>query len=308
VTKSLQEKAIVITGSGRGIGAAVAKLAASLGAKIVVNDVDAAVGEETGAAIRASGGTAVFQAANIANWAEAKVLIDRCVKEWGRIDGLMNNAGLFRLARLEEETEANVRSMMEVNVIGTMACAAHAIHYMKKQGKGSIVNVTSGSHMGLPAMGAYGASKGAVASMTYTWAVENAGTGIRVNALSPMAATRMMEENDRYYGDKRVSSLVPVPPEANAPLVCYLLSDLSEGVNGQIVRSEGRQLALVAHPGVALPLHENDNWTVESIDKVFRDDLGKRQFPLGVVGLKVEVAGAGSAAWGAGGGKDTGKR
>jgi NAD(P)-dependent dehydrogenase (short-subunit alcohol dehydrogenase family) len=305
MTMHLDGKAIVITGSGRGIGAACARLAASLGARVVVNDVDRAAMEETVAAIRDAGGQAVAQPADISKWDQAKALIDRCVAEWGRIDGLMNNAGLFRLARLDEQQESDARVMVEVNIMGTLACATHAIQHMKRQNKGAIVNVTSGSHMGLPAMGAYGATKGAVASFTYAWAAEFANTGIRINALSPMAASRMSDESQRYYG-KSIELKQP-PAEANAPLVCYLLSDLAEGVNGQIVRSEGRQLSLVAHPGVALPILDGD-WNVDSVAQAFRDDLGRRQFPVGVVGLKVEVAGAGSAAWGEGGGRNAGAR
>ena len=278
--------AIVITGSGRGIGAATARLAASLGARIVVNDLDVAEAEKVATEIRAAGGQAVAQPADIARWDEARALIDRCVAEWGRIDGLFNNAGLFRMAKLAEENEAELRAMLEVNIVGTFACAFHALAHMKRQGKGAIVNVTSGAHMGTAAMGAYAASKGAVASATYVWAGEVAGTGIRVNALSPMAQTRMADVISDYFGNAKV---VGASAENNAATACYLLSDAASGVNGQVVRIDGRNLSLVSHPGVALPTLEGE-WTIDAVAKAFRDDLGKRQFPIGVVGLHVEVA------------------
>lgn len=281
-------KAIVVTGSGRGLGAAYAKMAAALGARVVVNDQDEASVQETQAAILRTGGQAIGHAANVANWTQAGELVDRCVAEWGRIDGLVNNAGLFRLARLEEQREEDAQAMIEVNIMGTLACAAHAIRHMKEQGSGSIVNVTSGALMGLEGMGTYGATKGAVASLTYSWAAENAGTGIRINAVSPIGASQMQQERKRYFG--RDLDVAEPPAEANAPLLCYLLSDLAAGINGQILRSDGRQLSLVAHPGIALPVLEQD-WTVESIARAFATDLAARQFPSGIMGLEVNVAG-----------------
>ena len=295
MTTRLDGKAIVITGSGRGIGAATAKLAASLGARVVVNDVDADCAEQTAAEIRTAGGQAVVQPADITKWDQAKALIDRAVKEWGRIDGLFNNAGVFRMARFEDTDEAIVRSHMEVNVLGSFACAHAAIQHMKRQGSGSIVNVTSGAHMGLVGMGAYGASKGAVASATYAWAAELAGTRIRVNALSPMAQTRMIEENARF-NNKAPGAVSVAPPGTNSPVVCFLMSDAAEGVSGQIVRIEGRALSLVAHPAVALPILDGD-WTVDAVAQAFRDDLGKRQFPTGVMGVDITVKGGASELW-----------
>lgn len=297
--KHLDGKAVVVTGSGRGIGAATARLAASFGARVVVNDIDREPLEQTVAEIKAAGGTAIGSNADITKWDGAKDLIDACVGAFGRIDGLVNNAGVSRLATLEELTEQHLREVMEINLFGTAFCAAHAVRHMKKARSGSIVNVISGSHMGLPAMTAYGGSKGAVASFTYIWAMENAKSGIRVNAMSPMANTRMITAARDYVAQRggKPTSFVAPPPEANAPVVCFLLADAAQGVNGQIVRIEGRQLSLLSHPGVALPILERDEWTFDAIDAAFRDDLGKRQLPLGVAALKVEPAGIGSASW-----------
>jgi len=291
---SLQGKAIVVTGSGRGIGAGIAKLAASEGASVVVTDIDKAEAEQVAAEIVKAGGKAVAHAADISDWNGAAGLIQCCVDTYGKIDGLVNNAGLFRLARVDEMTEADVRAIVSVNVFGTAFTARHAIPHMMKQKSGSIVNVTSGGHFGLPNMSAYGASKGAAASFTYAWSAEMKEFNIRVNALSPMAATRMADASAAYMaskGLKKASNVSGPPAEANAPVVVYLLSDLAKDVTGQIVRIEGKELSLVSHPGVALPIFERSaGWDIASVADAFTRELGKRQFPTGVVGLNVQPA------------------
>ena len=298
---SLKGKAVVVTGSGRGIGAGIAKLAASEGASVVVTDIDKAEAEQVAADIVKAGGKAVAHAADISDWNGAAGLIQRCVDTYGKIDGLVNNAGLFRLARVDEMTEADVRAIVSVNVFGTAFTARHAIPHMMKQKSGSIVNVTSGGHFGLPNMSAYGASKGAAASFTYAWSAEMKEFNIRVNALSPMAATRMADASTAYLaskGLKKTTNVNGVPPEANAPVVVYLLSDLAKDVTGQIVRIEGKELSLVSHPGVALPILERDaGWDVASVADAFTRELGKRQFPTGVVGLNVTPAPIVKKAW-----------
>lgn len=154
--------------------------------------------------------------------------------------------------------------------------------------------------MGLAMMGIYGASKGAAASFTYTWAIELKAHGVRVNALSPMGNTRMGETTAEYF----TSHGTPMtrgpqsPPANNAPVVIYLLSDAAKDVTGQIVRIEGKQLSLVAHPGVSLPILDREQgWDVASITEAFRNDLGKRQLPLGVVGLNVKPGDLASEFW-----------
>lgn len=287
---ALDGKAIVITGSGRGLGAACAKGVAARGAAVIVNDVDEQPALEVAKAINGSGGRAIAHSADISKWSEAAALIERCVREFGTIDGLVNNAALFSMARLDELREQDIRRFIEANLIGTINCAAHAIGPMIKSGKGSIVNVTSGAQMGLPTLGVYGATKGAVASLTYTWAIELKEKGIRVNALSPQAATRLHEVSDAYYRAKGLPPPAPVkqpPPENNAPVVEFLLSDASAGVTGQVIRSDGPQLALCTHPGILMPILQNDHWTFESVCEAFAHDLAKRQPPLGIVGVEV---------------------
>lgn len=296
----LAGKAVVVTGGGRGIGAALCAYLGARGVRVVVNDIDRDVAEAVARGIVAAGGEALAHAGDVAEWDAAAAMVALCRERFGAIDGLVNNAGLYELGRLDELEKGAFERILAVNVVGTANCAAHAARAMVAQGSGSIVNVVSGAHMGLPAMGVYGASKGAVASLTYTWAAELAGTGVRVNAVSPLAMdTRMAEVGREYMGARGMARPTRmVPAERNPPVHAWLLSDAAAAVNGQIVRIEGEQLSLVAHPSVMLPVLEREGgWTLESVDAAFAGGLAARQFPLGITGTDIAGFGPPSRAW-----------
>ena len=284
----LDGKAVVITGSGRGIGAACAQGSARQGADLVINDIDPVLAERTAAAIRAEGGSAIACPADIADWQDAERPIRACLEAFGRIDGLVNNAGLAHVTRLAEFEPGEARALIEVNVMGSLHCAAHAVKPMLSQGSGSIVNVTSGAHMGLPGLGTYAASKGAAASMIYSWALELAGTGVRANALSPVAAGTGMSADDPDVQK----------PEANSAIVEFLLSDRAAEITGQIVRIDRREIYLYAHPALLLPPAINEAWTGEAVAEAFETDFKGRLVPSGLMGidaLPVRLDGLGTA-------------
>ncbi|TAK55865.1 MAG: SDR family oxidoreductase [Gammaproteobacteria bacterium] len=269
-------KAVVITGSGQGIGAACAKGAARQGASVVVNDINAAAADETSEAIRAAGGIAIPCVADVTSWEDAERLIRSCIDAFGKIDGVVNNAGVAHVARIDEFDPKAARWMVDVNVMGPLYCAAHAVKPMLAQGSGSIVNVISGAHMGLPAVGVYAATKGAVASMVYTWAIELAGSGVRVNALSPVAAGTGMNPMDP----------LKQPPEANSPVIEYLLSDLSRHVNGQLVRIDREELHLYTHPALLVPPAVRPKWSAEVVAHAFANEFKDRQVTCGIMGME----------------------
>jgi NAD(P)-dependent dehydrogenase (short-subunit alcohol dehydrogenase family) len=299
----LEGKSVLITGAGRGLGAAYAVACARHGASVVVNDVDGEVAEETVDVITSAGGTAVAEPGDVGSAADADRMVERCVREFGRIDGLVNNAGVFRMGILGEQDEQELRQLVETNVVGTYLCGSAAARRMRAQGAGAIVNITSGAHAGIPLMGAYAATKGAVASATYAWAEELRGSGVRVNAVSPQARTRMSDITADFltrHGLPLYPGTQP-EPETNAPVVVYLLSDAASGVTGQIVRIEGPQLALMTHPCVLLPFPTAEEWTAESVAEAFAGDLGNRQQPVGIHGMAGGVVGGvPSVFWSAG--------
>lgn len=284
---ALAQKAVVITGSGGGIGAAYARLAAREGASVVVNDLDQAAIDDVVGAIKADGGHAVGVAANVADASDAETIVETCVEAFGSIDGLVNNAGVMFVGPSDDLEPERIRRLFEVNVLGSIFCGVHAMRRMKAQGSGSIVNVTSGAHMGLSNTAVYGASKGAIASLTYDWATDLVGTGVRVNAVSPMAGTQMAADVLLFRGvvDNDLDNRLSVFPTAedNAPVVGYLLSDASSHLNGQVVRIDGRELSIVGRPAILRPSATASAWDVSSIAEAFAGELAGLVNPPGLL-------------------------
>lgn len=303
----LEGKAVVITGAGRGIGAACARGIGRQGARVVVNDIDAEEAEETAQAIVAEGGTAIACAGDISNWDDAGRLVDSCISAFGRIDGLVNNAALYHIGGVDALDPVISRALVEVNVLGPIHCTGHAVKPMLAQGSGSIVNVVSGAHMGMRGMGIYGATKGAVASMVYTWALELEGSGVRVNALSPFGATDILENSvrqlEKRYGVAPEATGLPPstvqiqPPEANSPVVEFLLSDTAAEVNGQLIRIDSGELQLYTHPALLLPSVRRDHWDAQAVARAFAEDLGYRQIRCGVLGMEALPLDLSSGHW-----------
>lgn len=269
-TDSLAGKAMVITGAGRGIGAVCAQTAAGLGAFVVVNDLDDDVARETVARIEQLGGSAIAHCGDISDPDYCGRLIDACIAERGQIDALVNNAGLFRMGPAWDLKPTDLQAMISVNVLGTANCAMHAIPRMRAAGKGSIVNVTSGAASGIAEMSAYGATKGAVSSMTYAWALDLAGSGVRVNAVSPNATTRMVAAMLEFRGAQDEHRPFQ-DPQHTAETVCFLASDQSAHVNGQIIRIANGQLFLVAQPKPIVPGVAIESWSTETVAQAVQE-------------------------------------
>ncbi|ASR36292.1 hypothetical protein BAY61_16200 [Prauserella marina] len=279
--RHLSGKAVVITGAGRGLGEAYARAVAAEGASVVVNDLDAELADEVAACIVGAGGTAVAHPCDVSEWDQAAALVERCVTEFGTIDGLVNNAGYFSLALPQEQRQEALRRTVDVNLVGTAACGVHALRHMIGRGTGVVLNVTSGEQMGKTASAIYGATKAAVATLTYSWAEDVREHGVRVNAVSPNAHTAMAAVYARYRGEAGAQN-TGIAPATNAPLVVYLLSELSAAVTGQVVRLAGDELMLCTHPAVLDPVLHSAEWTVEAIAEAFDRDLTGRQQPSGV--------------------------
>jgi NAD(P)-dependent dehydrogenase (short-subunit alcohol dehydrogenase family) len=243
VSGVLDGKTVIVTGAGRGLGRAYALEIADEGGTVVANDVDGAAVTSVVQEIIGRGGTAVVAQGSVSSWTDAERLVETAVIAYGRVDGLVNNAGVVWMGSSYEQDEESIRSIVEVNLLGSLFVGAHVIRQMVNQGSGAIVNATSSSQMGIPGLAAYGSTKGALASLTYSWALELAEHGIRVNAFAPSALTAMVDPFKAPTGHVGM-------PEDNAPVVVYLLSDLSTRVTGQVVQWQRETLGVVGHPAL----------------------------------------------------------
>jgi NAD(P)-dependent dehydrogenase (short-subunit alcohol dehydrogenase family) len=280
---TLTGKAIVITGAGHGIGKATALMAARLGASVIVNDIDGDAARSVAERICAQGGDAARDAADISSWKGAGSTIAHCVNRYGRVDGLVNNAAVLLPIELEEADEQTWRRTIEVNLLGAAFCLTHATHAMLAAGSGAIVNIISGAHQGAPNVAPYGASKGALASLTYCAAIDLADKPIRVNAVSPVAATRMAEVATRYATSRgRPGMGDPPAPEANAPVICFLLSDAARDFRGQIIRVEPDGLSMLGHPTALNPYPRIVTQDYEAVSDALTSTLSEMLQPLGI--------------------------
>jgi NAD(P)-dependent dehydrogenase (short-subunit alcohol dehydrogenase family) len=266
----LDGKVAIVTGSTRGLGRGFAEALAAEGAKVVVNGTNAALVDEVVAGI---GENAAGVAGSVADWATAERLTQTALDRFGRLDVLINNAGIVSDRTLLKMDEANFDAVMEVNVKGVFAATRFAAQAMKDGGGGKIVSVISNSGLrGGFGQTNYAASKAGVAGMTRTWALELERYKIQVNGLWPVAVTDMTQvlidreqqaakDEDRTPLTARELGLGNVADVAQ--FVVYMASDLCT-LHGQILTCNGTKIALWSHPEEVVET-VRDHWTPEEL-------------------------------------------
>ncbi|MER6527982.1 SDR family oxidoreductase [Streptomyces sp. NPDC001508] len=242
-----QDRVVVVTGAGRGLGREHALALAAEGARVVVNDLGEAahrVAEE----IVAAGGTAVADLGDVSDWAYARSLVGRAVAAFGTLDALVNNAGVNRDRMLVSMSEQEWDVVLKVDLKGHAAPLRHAVAYWRersKQGRpvaARIVNTTSGAGlMGSVGQGNYGAAKAGIAALTVIAAAETARYGVTVNAIAPSARTPMTEAVAAFADRMRApdSGFDAMHPGNVSPLVVWLASADSGDVTGRVFEAEG---------------------------------------------------------------------
>jgi NAD(P)-dependent dehydrogenase (short-subunit alcohol dehydrogenase family) len=249
--KLCEGRVAIVTGAGRGLGRAYAIMLAAQGAKVVVNDVgsapngsggDATPAQEVVDTIRAAGGEAVINTSDVANWAEAKAMVDQAVESFGGLDILINNAGILRDRMLVNMTEEEWDDVVRVHLKGTFAPTHHAANYWRTKSKAGetvdarIINTTS--HSGLfcnIGQANYAAAKAGIASFSIIAARELERLGIAVNVICPRANTRLTE-NLREYSPEEIERR---KPEWIAALVTWLCSTEAKGISGRVFEAWG---------------------------------------------------------------------
>ena len=240
----LDGKAALITGASRGIGRAIALDMASQGAKVALNyqssDAKAqAVADE----ITAAGGTAILAKANVADPEESRAMVKRVAEQFGRLDALVNNAGITRDRSLRKMSDEHWVEVIQTNLNSVFFCTTAAIPIMSEQKYGRIVNISSMNGQ-IPAWGQanYGASKGGIISFTKTAALELAGSNITVNTVSPGFTDTDMFAQVREDIKEQIKSKIPMgrfaTPEEIAKAVTFLVAD-GDYITGQQINVNG---------------------------------------------------------------------
>lgn len=277
----LDGKAAVVTGGGRGIGRGHCLHLAGQGASVVVNDIDLDEAKKVVAEIAEQGGKATASDANIASREGARALVQQCVDEFGAINAAVNNAGNVKDRSFLKMTDDEFDAVVQVHVYGTFRVSQEACLRFKEQGTGGvIVNTVSAAHYGNFGQTNYAGSKGAIASMTYTWAVELARYGIRVNAISPSGTTRMSAT--AKVGGQTVE-LPFLDPNQNGAFVAYLCSDEADWITGQIFGSGADRVQIVEQPKYGIAMYLPGGLTVDGIVENFKKVFGTRLENVGLM-------------------------
>ncbi len=267
----LDGKVAIVTGSGGGIGRCHALALAKEGAKVVVNDVG---GDRSGAGggkgmadkvvdeIKAAGGEAAANYDSVATMEGGKAIVQTAVDAFGRLDILVNNAGILRDKTLLKMDESMWDAVIAVHLKGTFACTQPAARFMKEQGQGGrIINTSSTSGLlGNFGQSNYGAAKAGIAGFTRVCAIEFAKMGVTVNAVVPIAKTRMTEDLPRYQDLKEGE----LDPAHISPVMVFLASDLAKDITGKFFLIRGPHISLMeikTTEGVS----KDGMWTVQEI-------------------------------------------
>lgn len=277
MSKVLEDKVIVVTGAGRGVGAEIAKLAAAEGAKVVVNDLggnERGEGGEIGPAqevvdlIRAAGGEAVADGNNVASWDGAQALIKNAIDTYGKLDGVVNNAGILRDVIFHRMTEAEWDPVVDVNLKACFNVSRAAAPHFKEQNHGALVHMTSTSGLiGNFGQVNYGAAKMGVVGLSKCIALDMAKFNVRSNCIAPFAYTRLVATipDDTEYNRQRLEKVKKMTPDKIAPMVVALLSDAASDVNAQIFGVRRNEIVLFSQPRPIRSVHTAEGWTPQTV-------------------------------------------
>ena len=236
--QSLQNRVVIVTGAGRGLGLAYALDLAARGASVVVNTRPRSAGQPASAElvaqqIRDRGGKAVACALGVEDEGSGERLLEAALNAFGRVDGLINNAGVPEAMSLHKQSVNQVRGVFDINFFGSLTATLPIYRHMREQGAGRIVMTTSAAGLhGVHGMAAYSASKAALIGLMRVIALEGASKGVHANAIAPYALTGMTEE----YMDAGTGAVMT--PQRVAPVVSWLVSEACP-LNGETLVAGG---------------------------------------------------------------------
>ncbi|MDQ7805393.1 SDR family oxidoreductase [Amycolatopsis sp. A133] len=285
-----QDRVVVVTGAGRGIGRAHALAFAAEGAPVVVNDVDGDATAGVVAEIAELGGKAVADTSDVADWAGARELIGTAVGNFGRLDVLVNNAGFLRDRMLVNLGEDEWDAVVRVHLKGHFAPLRHAAEHWRAETKAGrmpsarVINTSSGAGLlGSVGQGNYSAAKAGIAGLTVVAAAELARYGVTVNAIAPAARTRMTEAVFASMA-RPATGFDAMAPENVSPLVVWLGSEESGHVTGRVFEVEGGKVSLAQAWRHGPAVDKGDRWDPAELGPVVAGLLERAPEPEPVYG------------------------
>jgi NAD(P)-dependent dehydrogenase (short-subunit alcohol dehydrogenase family) len=276
-TNALGGKVVIVTGAGRGIGREIALLCAREGASVVVNDLggagdgsgsDAGPAAEVAGEIRAAGGKAVANGGSVADPAQAEALVKQAVDAFGRLDAVVNNAGILRDTMFHKMSVADWKIVMDVNINGPFYVSRAAAQIFREQKSGSYVHFTSTSGLiGNYGQANYMAAKMGVTGLSRSIALDMSRYGVRSNCIAPFAWTRLIGTipTETEAEKARVAIMKRMGPEKIAPLVAYLCSDAAKDVTSQIFAVRMNEIMLISQHEPLRTVQRSEGWTVAAI-------------------------------------------
>lgn len=274
---SLAGRVVIVTGAGRGIGRECALLMAREGARLVVNDVgtslqgegqDGAVAQAVVDEIRRQGGQAIASQVDVSRPDSGDQLVDAALQGFGRIDAVVNNAGIMRGKPFCEMDEASWDLVLKVNLNGAFYLSRAAAPHFVRQRSGAFVHMTSSAALiGAVNQANYAVSKNGVAALSRSLSLEMQAHGVRSNCVAPLAFSRMtIGATGRSEDDPIVRKQREIEGAAAvAPLVAYLASDASRQINGQVIGVRGNEVYLYSQPRPIRVLHEREGWSLDRL-------------------------------------------
>jgi NAD(P)-dependent dehydrogenase (short-subunit alcohol dehydrogenase family) len=277
VAGMMEGKVVVVTGAGGGIGREIAIMMAAAGANVIINDVGASLtgsgasatpAQQTQGIIRQNGGEAEISTDSVAEWSSAQKIIQAALDHFGRIDAVVNNAGILRDGIFHRMSADDWLAVISVHLNGSFFVSRAAAEHYRKQESGAFVHITSTSGLiGNLGQANYAAAKLGITALSKSIALDMQRYNVRSNCLSPWAWSRMTSSIPATTPEQKVmvEKLQRMTPDKNAPLAVFLASDAAKGITGQVFGTRLNEIYLFSSPRPIRIVHRADGWTPESI-------------------------------------------